>query len=49
MTFVAQSVGVQDLRKGGSWFDLRLGQYSFRGLMMAISRYNMLVLGQTFK
>ena len=23
-----------DLRTGGCWFDPRLGQYSFRGLMM---------------
>ena len=29
------SVGsVVDLRKGGRWFDPRLGQYSFRGLMI---------------
>ena len=26
-----------DLRTGGQWFDLRLGQYSFRGLMIVIA------------
>ena len=32
------SVGsVADLRTGGRWFDPRLGQYSFRGLMIAIA------------
>ena len=32
------SVGsVADLRKGGRWFDPRLGQYSFRGLMVVIA------------
>ena len=31
------SVGsVADLRTGGRWFDPRLGQYSFRGLMIVI-------------
>ena len=25
------------LRKGGRWFDPRLGQYSFRGLMLVIA------------
>ena len=31
------SVGsVADLRTGGCWFDLWLGQYSFRGLMIVI-------------
>ena len=28
--------GVVDLRTGGRWFDPRLGQYSFRGLMIII-------------
>ena len=28
---------VQDLRTGGRWFDLRLSQYSFRGLMIVIA------------
>ena len=32
------SVGsVQDLIAGGRWFDPRLGQYSFRGLMIVIA------------
>ena len=32
------SVGsVADLRTGGFWFDPRLGQYSFRGLMIVIA------------
>ena len=32
------SVGsVADLRTGGRWFDLRLGQYFFRGLMKVIA------------
>ena len=32
------SVGsVQDLRTRGRWFDPRLGQYSFRGLMIVIA------------
>ena len=32
------SVGsVADLRTGGRWFDPRLGQYSFRGLMIVIA------------
>ena len=32
------SVGsVQDWRTGGRWFDPRLGQYSFRGLMIVIA------------
>ena len=32
------SVGsVADLRTGGRWFYLRLGQYSFRGLMIVIA------------
>ena len=32
------SVGsVADLRTGGRWFDPRLGQYSFRGLMVVIA------------
>ena len=32
------SVGsVADLRTGGRWFDLQLGQYSFRGLMIVIA------------
>ena len=26
--------GVADLRTGGRWFDLRLGKYSFQGLIM---------------
>ena len=28
---------VQDLRRGGRWFDPPLGQYSFRGLMVVIA------------
>ena len=33
------SVGsVADLRTGGPWFDPRLGQYSFRGLMIVVAR-----------
>ena len=28
---------VADLRTGGRWFDPRLGQYSFRGLMIVIA------------
>ena len=28
---------VADLRTGGRWFDLRLGQYSFRGLVISIA------------
>ena len=28
---------VQDLSTGGRWFDPRLGQYSFRGLMIVIA------------
>ena len=28
---------VVDLKTGGRWFDPRLGQYSFRGLMIAIA------------
>ena len=28
---------VADLRKAGGWFDHRLGQYSFRGLMIVIA------------
>ena len=28
---------VQDLRKGGCWFDSRLGQYSVRGLTIVIA------------
>ena len=32
------SVGsVADVRTGGRWFDPRLGQYSFRGLMIVIA------------
>ena len=31
---IAQS----DLRTGGRWFDPRLGQYSFRGLMIVIAK-----------
>ena len=32
------SVGsVAVLKAGGSWFDSRLGQYSFRGLMIVIA------------
>ena len=32
------SVGsVADLRTGGCWFDPRLGQYSFRGLMIVVA------------
>ena len=32
------SVGsIADLRTGGCWFDPRLGQYSFRGLMIVIA------------
>ena len=32
------SVGsVADLRRGGRWFDPRLGQYSFQGLMIVIA------------
>ena len=32
------SVGsVVDMKTGGRWFDPRLGQYSFRGLMIAIA------------
>ena len=32
------SVGsVADLRTGGRWFDPRLGQYSFRGLIIVIA------------
>ena len=32
------SVGsVADLRTGGRWFDPRLGQYSFQGLMIVIA------------
>ena len=27
---------IADLRTGGHWFDPRLGQYSFRGLMIVI-------------
>ena len=35
---VCSSVGsVTDLRTGGRWFDPRLGQYSFRGLMVFIA------------
>ena len=26
-----------DLRTGGRWFDPRIGQYSFRGLMIVIT------------
>ena len=33
-----RSVGSNaDLRTGGSWFDPRLGQHSFRGLMKVIA------------
>ena len=33
------SVGsVADLRTGGRWFDPRLGQYSFRGLIIVIRK-----------
>ena len=28
---------VADLRAGGHWFDLQLGQHSFRGLMIVIA------------
>ena len=28
--------GIVDLRTGGLWFDTRLSQYSFRGLMVVI-------------
>ena len=34
---VAQSVAFADLRTGGPCFDLRLGQYFFRGLMVVIA------------
>ena len=34
---IAQSGSVVDLRTGGRWFDTRLGQYSFRGLMIVIA------------
>ena len=30
-------VSVADLRRGGRWFDIRLGQYSFRRLMIVIA------------
>ena len=29
--------GVADLRTGGRWFDPRLGQYSFQGLMIVMA------------
>ena len=32
---VARSV--EDLRKGGRWFDPQLGQYTFQGLMIVIA------------
>ena len=31
--------GVADLRTGGRWIDPRLGQYSFRGLMIVIATF----------
>ena len=31
------SVGMQDLRTGGRCFDPRFGQYSFRGLVIALA------------
>ena len=31
------SAVIQDLRTGGHWFDPRLGQYSFHGLMIVIA------------
>ena len=35
---LCRSVGsVQDLRTDGPWFDIKIGQYSFRGLMIVIS------------
>ena len=33
----ASTGSVLDLRPGDRWFDLRLGQYSFRGLMIVIA------------
>ena len=29
---------IADLRTGGSWFDPRVGQYIFRGLMIVIAK-----------
>ena len=33
----AEPYSIVDLRTGGLWFDSRLGQYSFHGLMIVIA------------
>ena len=38
LSLIAQYGSIADLRIGGRWFDLRLGQHSFRGLMKNIVR-----------